>query len=231
MKLFKIIFEVRYPQNKPEIFNFREKIFSKIASGNQKLPDLQDGFEFLLKDRHIKVVVDSKRFGMDIAFNNSIPNPVQYGQNNIIKIIQLINSELSVKNVERIGIRTNWLQEVDISINELVNKFKDAFFKENEIIKSSKDVAIVLTLEDGRAQINYTAGPMDDKQALGILNSNLEQVGFSKVEKVKTSVFVDYDYFIDQKTEFSEDFYKNFVHRGIEESEKIVGKTCRLLGV
>lgn len=230
MKLFKIIFEVRYPQEKPIIFKFREKILSKISEG-EKQPDFQDGIQVLLKDKHIKVVVDSKRFGMDLAFNSSMPNAKQYGKDNIIKLIKLINSELDVKNVERIGLRTAWLHEVDDTPEELIEKFKDKFFKENEIVDASKDVALVFTYEDRGIKVNYNAGPMDKEQAIAIWNSSLQSVGYSNIENIKTSVFLDYDYFYDKKVGFSEDFYKNFVEKAIDEAEKTMKKTCNILEV
>lgn len=230
MKLFNITFEVRYPQEKPEVFKFREKIFSKIAE-DEKFPDFQDGLQFLLKDRHIKIVVDSKRFGMDIAFNNSVSNPIQYGKDNIIKIIKLINSELGIKSVDRIGVRTFWLHEVDLSIDELIHKYKEHFYRENELVASSKDVALVLEMVDGNIKINYNSGPMGEEQILEVLNANLERVGHVKVEKIKTSVFLDYDYYSGKKFAFAEEFYKDFLEKGINSGKKSMEKTCEILEV
>lgn len=233
MRFFKLIVEIRYPQNKPDIFSFREKIIAKVAvDKNLKLPNVNEGFEFRVKGKLMKVVIADNRFAIDMVVPNSIPNAMQYAQDNIIKVYKQVNSELRIEQIDRIGVRSIWHQEFDKPIEKLIQKFKANFFKENELVKESIDIALAFTLKENDRKINYNAGPMDINQFSQIINNNLKMYGSDKDEQVENpGVFMDYDYYLNTNHKYNDNFMVEFVKKGVNESEKKFIQTLKLLEI
>lgn len=235
MKLFKLIFEIRYPSSKPEIYRYREKIISAISKSKDdeiKLPNISEGFEFVIKQKNAKVVIENKRMGVDLILVGNYPNQSQYARDNILKIVKLINSQLQVSHIERIGVRSLWLHEVDTAFEVLVAKYKEHFYQTNAIIDASKDVALSLTLYDTDNRINYQSGPLSVEEYKNVLKMNLQgQTMGVSTEVSKPAVLVDYDYFSTKKQTYNDKFAISFVDKALEKTEETVNKTIEILSL
>lgn len=232
MWLFKLIVEIRYNNSKPNIFTFRERILSKItADKNAVPPKINDSIEVLVKNKLMKIVVASNRTAAEIVILKSIPNSRMYGQDNILKALTKIIPELNIATAERIGVRTQWINEVEMTTSELVNKFKDAFYdKKNKLIAKSEDITLNLTLSDSGNRINYIAAPFRKEELANFVKGNLSAVGHDTIEPTgETAIFVDYDYFTEKTTKFSLENLKSFMRNAIGKSESCVNSTIKSL--
>lgn len=233
MKLFKLIFEIRYPEDTPDIYLYRERIIRAVAKDKGKkivTPDFTEGFEFTIKQKSAKVAVQNKRMSVDIIFNDNLPNQIQFAQDNIIKIIKVVNGQLQVKRVQRIGVRSIWFREVNVAINQLIQKYKSVFFRNNPIVDKSTDVALAFTLENRDRKINYNSGPMDIQECNNFIKSNLNSMQISESLQVSNPViFFDFDYYLNKSMKFSEAFFTEFVNRALTQARENLETTTSLL--
>lgn len=233
MKLFKLTVELRYPQQKPDIFSFREKIISSVAKGDKQIPpNISDSLQFLIKEKLIKVVVESKRAGADMILPENIPNPERYALDNINKLFRQLNNVVDFQSFERIGVRGLWIHKVELSMSDLTQRFKDKFYKNNEIVNMSTDIALVFTLKEKDRIVNYNAGPMDKDQVSLMLNQEAKQNGYDKIEMINTSaVFFDYDYYVVKSFKYNDNFLSSFLTEGISNSKENIKKTLDILEI
>jgi hypothetical protein len=232
-RLFKLIVEIKYPSNPPEIFKFREKIIASVAKEDKVVPpNFSEGFSFNVKKRLMKVAVERERLAADMIFPENISNPMQYGEENISKLIRQINSSLDIKTIERIGVKTQWFTPVDINMEELIERFKEKFFLPSiDLISTAKDIAIVLNLEDNERLIHYNSGPMGQDQLKPFVEANFKEYGYDREETIPNNIiFVDYDYFSNNKKEYSDSFVREFIGRAISKAHVSVTETSKILG-
>lgn len=231
MKLFKLIVELRYPQQKPDIFNFRERIISAVGKGNKQIPpNISDGFQFLIKEKLIKVIVESSRVGADMILPDNVPHPDRYAYDNMAKLYKQLNSILEIQKVERVGVRGVWIKKVNIDMEDLVQRFKERFYKENKIVASAKDIALVFTLQDEERLINYNAGPMSKEQLAIMINQESRQYGNDRIDVVNSSgIFFDYDYYLAKTTRFDLNFLIKFMDKALKKSKEAFSETLNIL--
>ena len=231
-RLLKLIVEIRYADDIPEPFTFREKILSSISSEQVKTPkNIIYGFGMLIKKKNIKIVVENNRAGADIVVSKSVSKSVQYATENIIKVFKLMSKSVGVKRIERIGVRGYWIKNTDDTSDTLISKFKKAFFNKNSLVNESKDLNVILAFKDGDDKSLYNAAPLSKSELEKIINLNLKDYGHDNEEEITTNsaIYLDYDYFIEKKQTYNDTLMVNFINQAIKKSKERLTKTFELL--
>lgn len=231
MKLFKLIVEIRYSDDIPEPFQFREKILSTIASEEiKRQKNVVDGFGMLIKKRNAKVAIESNRTAVDIVIASSITNSTQYAKENLVKVFKHISKAIEFKNIERIGVRGNWLQYTNFTEKKLVEKFKNGFYKETPISKNAHDVSVAMTLSDGENLINYMAAPLTKTQLVTLVNANLKEFGHQEEDiTADTAIYIDFDYFNEKKMKYTDELLTSFISKSLEVANAKIKTTLEII--
>jgi hypothetical protein len=233
MKLFKLIVEIKYPTEKPDIFSFREKILTGINKDNKKVKtNVNDGFQFLVKEKRLKVMVESDRTGADIIISENTPHADQYSRDNLVKLFKQLNNIIHYQDIQRIGVRGMWIHPVEIEMEELIQRFKDKFYQENMILDKASDLAIVLTLKEEARTINYTVGPMNKEQInANIENESKQYASDAIMSATNDAVFFDYDYYSDKNIRYSDHALAEFITDALTSARNNIQETLKILEV
>lgn len=228
MKLLKLIAEIRYQKNTPEVFNFRDKIISKISSEKITKQSISEGVQVFVKNKLMKVIVGNSRLGADIIFAHSIND----AQNTLVKVFKQTNTELNVIKIERIGIRTMWIHELDNTFDEIVKLFKKKLLGVNELINSACDVGLPLTLKIKDRKINFNSGPVEKIQLCQFLNVNQKDYGEININSLpEKGIYIDNDYYLMKDLKYSDNFFEEFLKEGTKDGMNRAELITKLLEV
>jgi hypothetical protein len=232
MNLSKLVVELRFPSSVPDVFKFREKVLSGFIKDIGKVPNTNDGIDFLIKSRLLKVFAQTTRAGAEIV----IPTSHQYAIDNILKVLKQLSNNLQLTQIDRIGVRSFWITSSDKSIDDLVSNYKTSFYNSKiHLISGAKDLALVLSLTDRERKINYNSGPLEKSQLLSILDVNNNKYGEEATRIINLlpnrGILVDFDYFLEKKQKYSTDLLNSFMREAVNIGRQIADDTIKQIKI
>jgi hypothetical protein len=134
------------------------------------------------------------------------------------------NFPFDKKEIARIGVRIQWINEWESSFTKLLSKYKSIFYKDVPILNESSDVAVHLTLKDGACGVNYITGPMKPDQAKMFIN-------FKDRKFPHDFIYVDIDRFlVDTKVSNDINSLNDFISKSVVYSKSKATETISLFG-
>lgn len=214
MELVKFFVELRY-REPHRIFRIYDELYSSLTEKElpKKEPAVLPGFGLDVKERKMRVVVDPQRSVVDLEY---IPNP-GYCVDAIVGTLRKINDLAPLPTLTRIGARSYWVKPVQIEFNEFVSMCKKKLFKPDFIIKDSVDVGAAFVLTPEGRRVNVSLGPMEESQLVGMMFSQPSQLP-------RVVFFVDVDYSMSGKLEYSEIMARDFVKEARDFAEEHTNK-------
>ncbi|MBU1925491.1 MAG: hypothetical protein KKB82_06185 [Candidatus Omnitrophica bacterium] len=200
MKTPIIINEIRF--SKPaKKFDFKKELLKSIAPKKFKnIPPVIESTQISLKDENAKIVVENSRVAISMHNVENISDSL----GTIYKFQKKINDFLEWEDVSRIGLRFNYVKQVNLSFVSLLGKFKKYFYSQNSLIDGTSDLAVVLDFKvENGSEIHYKAGPMDRNQ--------LKKLFPNFRKPPSRCIFFDIDFFKRKETKFSNKFLKDFL--------------------
>lgn len=184
--LKKLIVELRFSKAAPALNIWDDLLRSIAGNGEHKARGFvpQQGAEVKLTDRNALVMIENNRTAISTTKITTKDDLNDFTNN----VFQKIISHLKWGDLARIGIRTFWVKKTDHGLSKTIADFKNKFYQTNDLLQSSNDVGVILTLNDDGNRINYSAGPMGEEQ--------LRQQFLSDSQETLPSscIFVDVDY-------------------------------------
>lgn len=195
-KVLKIAFEARFA--KPSLL-FYDK---KSTIGNRLMRKFEhwetDGLITILTKpadktlaaiEHNRVLV-AKEFGGNLT-SSSIPEEI------IKNVIDSYSKELSLENLDRVGLRTMICVPLKLKFEELVSITKEKFYpKSKELIgiigNSYKDTALAVVFELGNINNRLQIGPVKKEELLARVQFRFD---YQKEILPDVSLFIDFDCF------------------------------------
>ena len=222
MNPIRTITEIRY-KDPAQQFTFISGIIRAVGgnppSSNQLL--FGGSVQIRLKEKRVMVFAEPRRFALNIEDNMTTDQL----KNFINDMAMKVNNHLQWGQMQRIGIRTFWVKEVN-DLDKLVSTSKDILFKENSLLDEAIDVALPLTLVNGDEKINYNFGPMKKQQLVQ------QFLNFKDAENIPDYfAFIDTDYYGVLDRNFSKNYFREFLNRAFEVSEKKVNETISILKI
>jgi len=222
MNPIRTIIEIRY-KDPAQQFTFISGIIRAVGGTPPAPSQLLFGgsVQIRLKDKKIMVFAEPRRFALNIEENMTLDQLKGF----INDMAGKINNHLQWGQMQRIGIRTFWIKEVS-DFDTLVTTSKGILFKENSLLNEATDVALPLTLINGSEKINYNFGPMKKEQLIQ------QPLNFKDVNNIPdVFAFIDTDYYGVLDRNFSKNYFRDFMNRAFEVSEKKVDDTLSILKI
>lgn len=227
MKLFKVIFEARYMKQRPDIFNFREKILQALGEKDEKLEQFTDGMQIYVKSKKIRLETSSKVTNISIITPYDLPSQMRYAKENIVKVFKQLNNVLNIQQYDRLGVRSQWFSPMTQDLETLINSYKVKFFNVNsELIRSSDDIAVVLTLSHNENKVNFSSGPMNNNQQKEFVSKSISNFDIDLQSFLfESSILIDFDYFSVKGSRLGINAISEFISNGMAEAEKVAKDT------
>lgn len=222
MNPIRIITEIRY-KDPAQQFTFVNGIIRAVGGTPPQSNQLLFGgsVQIRLKDKKVMVFAEPRRFALNIEDDMTIDQLKIFINDIAVKI----NNHLQWGQMQRIGIRTFWAKEVG-DFDKLVVTSKDILFKQNSLVDEATDVALPLTLINGNEKINYNFGPMKKEQ---LVQQFLNFKDATNIPNV--FAFIDTDYYGILDRNFSKNYFRDFLNRAFDISEKKVNETISILKI
>lgn len=210
MELVKFFVELRYHEPH-RIFRVYDELYSALTEKEvaKREPAVLPGFGLNVAERKMRVTVDSERSIVDLEY---IPNP-GYCVDTIVGTLHKIDDLAPLPSLTRIGARSYWIKPVEIEFNKLVSICKEKLFKSDSFMRDSVDVGAAFVLTHKGRRANISLGPMEDSQLRGMLFSRPPQLP-------KVVLFVDVDYSMSGKLEYTERMVREFVKEAQDFAEE-----------
>ncbi len=185
MKSTLAILEIRYKEPASQFLfldSLAKAVSDKPAQGKFVVGST---FEVNLKDKRVRILVEPQRIALIMEAEKTEQELLSFYDDTLQKVL----GKLSFSSVARIGMRTVWIKESGDTLDELIEKFKKAFYCDTLLLKESSDVAVPFTFKNKDAMINFTSGPMEKEQYINQYSVIKDGVGVPE-----TFVLVDVDY-------------------------------------
>lgn len=216
MKLAKFVLEIRFKEaGRP--FNWRETLMQSIAGPipiQQPQNRINEVIELTLTDQKAKIVLENTRLILGIESCDDTEELKRL----VNKLIERVFNNVDWKKTLRTGIRTVWLESIEDTFENLVNKLKTKNFISNPITDSAADIAVSFTLVDGSNRINYNAGGMKKEEVAQRYTINTENIP-------NVALVTDVDYFSETEMNFSKNNIKDFVNTALIYSQNKANQT------
>jgi len=216
MNLLQVIVELRH-STPLKLFSPYEELYRSLTE--KELPEKQvplPGFELTVSEKQMRIVVDPRRTTIVLG---DVPN-VGYCTDNVMAVFRKINDLVKLPSLSRLGERSYWVEESQLSFDELVSVYKRKIYKPTNIIEESIDVGVSFILTSGECKANVAFGPMELTQ--------LESMFLFKPPKLpKVATFLNIDYYLTmEQKEITERMLRDFVTSGLNyaggQSEKLM---------
>lgn len=222
MKLIKLIVSVQYKQV-PKGLDYRSKLIDLfIDKKSQKPPSFTEVFRTRVKDKKMFFIVSANKAGVEI----NQPSNEEAAVNECFSFFKKVNNLTQWESVDRIGVRSMWVEPWDLELNKLVDIYKTKIYKDTSLLKNADDVGAFLTLSDDLRKINFQTGPMGKKQ---LVNAFLPPAPFDETNLPEVFSFVDYDYYISGNTEYSNLTMEKFIKHAVEMGKTKSNETIKIL--
>lgn len=155
MKQAKVILEFRY-KDIPQVFTYRQKILSALTDEPVTAqPTINDAINLQVQQQHAVVQVEPHRTVISIeqAGNKATEEFLCSTYDRIDRIMHF-------DRVEQLGYRTIFYEESDEEFEDMVERYKSAFFKEQPLVNDATDISVPLTYETEGFRVNFQTGPM-----------------------------------------------------------------------
>ena len=223
MKLFKLIVAINYTEI-PSGLNYRTKLLTLLTGKEQNAGKLPFGENFELRVNGKKLFLN---VGLDkTGFEINQPESEQVAINEGISFFKKVYNFAQWKTIDRIGVRSFWVDTYSIEFSKLIELYKEKFFREVPLISRAPDVAFALTLKDGNRKINFNTGPIQKKQLVEVF---LPQAPFEEKDVPETFAFVDHDYYLLEKNEYKNAFLEKFVNNAVLLAKTKASETFKIL--
>lgn len=206
MNLSQVVVELRH-STPLKLFRPYEELYHSLTG--KELPEKQSplpGFELAVSEKQMRIVVDPKRTAIVLG---DIPN-IGYCVDNVMTVFRKITELVKLPPLSRIGEKSYWIEESNLSFGELVTAYKKMIYKPISIAENSVDVGVSFVLASGECKANVAFGPMELSQ--------LESMFVFKPPKLpKVATFLDIDYYLNmEQKEITERMLHNFVSSGLD---------------
>jgi hypothetical protein len=193
-KAWKHVFEIRYPAS-PLLFDKRGKLLEQFKG--------EPFTGWSIDKNRIDLYNQEQSISVFAGFNNAggsaeDPPTFTYYKDHIQRWLKLIIPEISIQKINRIGLRTFYLAQVnDLTFEKLFSSFLNSYLKtQNGLWGFSNakptDIGITLDAIIDKQKLHIVTGPMEHKQA-----KSLFECESTKKKIPPLSVFVDIDYFME----------------------------------
>ncbi len=205
MDLLQVVVELRHSEPL-KLFRPYEELYYSLTEKN--LPTKETplpGFQLNIAEKRMRVVVDPRHTSV---FLGDVPN-IGYCIDNITAVFRKINDLIKVPPLVRLGVRSYWIQGVELKFSELVSIYKQILYKPSNIVEASIDVGASFILRDGKYTANVAFGPMELSQ--------LETMFAFKPSKLpEVASFLDVDYYlVKERVDITERALRDFVNAGL----------------
>lgn len=223
MKLIKLIAAINYTEI-PNGLDYRRKLLTLLTGKEQNVGRLPFGENFELRVKGKKLFLN---VGLDkTGFEINQPENEQAAISEGISFFKKVYNFVQWKTIDRIGVRSFWVDEYSIEFSELIGLYKEKFFKDVPLISKAPDVGFALTFKDGNRKINFSTGPMKKKQ---LVEELLPQAPFEEKDVPEIFAFIDYDYYLLEKNEYKNAFLEKFVNNAVLQAKTKVSETFKIL--
>lgn len=213
MKLFSLVTEAQFSQPIQE-YGFIKDVINLITDNkfNSMLP-ISEGTKINLKEEGLELIIQNSRIA--IALHNTRE---EKNIDRIKEIYTQLYESLNMGKISRIGVRSQWIEEVNSSFVSLLGKHKKSLFQNVDLVDEATDVSLVLTLKDGDSAINYMSGPMDKAQLMQA-DSSIDR------DYPSRCIFVDVDYYCCPDKEYTNNDLLDYIDRAVSYAKKVAEKT------
>jgi hypothetical protein len=186
INLLLLILEVRFKHKTPLIEKDNRVQFIEKISGKpvKQPPNAWQGLDFNYQPLRMRLVLEEERFSISVQIDEE-----ESAQDRLLEMLSKIYRDFQYKNneIKRIGVRSIWFSDWNSSFTNLVNKYKNIFYKDNTIVSESTDVAVNFILKDKDLyKMNFISGPMKPEQGM-------DQLIFKDISLPHDFIFVDLD--------------------------------------
>jgi hypothetical protein len=222
MKIGDIVLEARLSDKIPFIERDKRIDLVKEFGGKTSPQNSKDihTVDIRPKDKPVRIVAQENRFAISLQADNKIMvvKKAKRQLRDIYKVIDYSNVKLA-----RLGVKIVWLEETNFDFQNLVDKFKETFYNlDSNLIKSSTDISVNLTLKDGDSLVNFLMGPVSAQEASGYTS-------FPVKLNSEANIFVMVDRFTLDNRKASLDYIYQFTDDSAEYSEKIAKQVIKIV--
>jgi hypothetical protein len=111
---------------------------------------------FNIKEDNILFGVDRTNAGVDVNW----PQSDSAASALAIAYLDRVHRAIRFPQLSRFGVRTLWVQPVDMPFAELVSTLKSRWHAKQALIQEASDIALSLTLDDRGHRVNFNLGPI-----------------------------------------------------------------------
>lgn len=219
--LVKLIVVLHY-SDPPKGLDYRTKLIkllSKKTVKQSQAPAFREDFAVEVKDKRIFLKVGINQAGMEI----NQPKNAEIAINEAVGFFKRLSGLVQWQLFDKIGVRALWINPYKEKFEDLIALHKKNLFVNHKFIQDSEDVGIALTMSDEEKVINFNVGPMEKKQ---LVSQFLPPTSFDAETLPKVFTFIDYDYSLTKKTDYSnrviEEFVKHAVQMGTSKAEEAI---------
>lgn len=181
MRQIKAVLEVRY-DIMPDLFTYKKRVLQALGLGTaDNVASIVENVNIQVKNQFAHVTVEPYRLMITVERCES-----KKAQEFIIGVYEKLNNLLHLSSVKQVGYRCMFISESDDKFSDLVNVYKNRFFKDTSLVTQSVDVAIPLTFKVDDFRVNFASGPMEPKEIK-------ERLEYKDID-VKNSYYVDLDF-------------------------------------
>jgi hypothetical protein len=165
MEILSLTLEIRFKQNTSLTADGKIKKLVEIVTGKSPKEEPPAGtmmVEIGDNPSKTKVIIQGNR----IAIAVEQPNASQ-SKERLIELLKSIYKEVNFEenSIDRIGVRTQWIQEWNGSFTSLMEKYRAVFYQKCSLVNEASDIAVSLTLEHDNYKVNYNSGPVRSNEA------------------------------------------------------------------
>ncbi len=225
MNLIRTVLELRYDKPATQ-FNFLGNVIQSLGGSpiDAKKIVFQGGVRIKLGDKKSLVVIETQRIAIGIEESVQIDDLITL----VCNLCRKVNEQLNWGKISRIGLRTDWIQQVN-DFEALVASSKTKLFQNNGLIGESTDIALPLTFFDQGNRVNYVYGPMKKEQATA---QYLDFKNDEETARIPQSFgMVDIDYIYLPNRPYSRHLVKEFLDKSMVFSKDRAEQTFNLLEI
>lgn len=206
MDLLQVTVELRHA--KPlKLFRPYEELYRSLTGKDlpEKVTPLP-GFRLDIGDKLMEVVVDARRTAIVMG---DVPN-IGHCADAVGGVFRKTSEIAELPGLERLGIRSLWVQSSELQFSELMSLHKQVFYKTNVITEQATDIGAAFVSKDGECIVRLSFGPMEPEQLRTMLS-------FERRSLPEVGTFLDVDYYRWMNQEkATERMLHAFVRRGME---------------
>ena len=222
MILVKITCEIRFSERISLLHGY-EAIHKDVLKKAPEHPEqwLIPGLVIEDKEKKRSWLIDQARSAIDVEQADT-----SLCKSSIIEFFNSMKKNLGFPTISRYGLRSTWINEFNVSFQDLVKTTKQKFYNNFDLVKKADDVGIVFDyFTDTGKKTSVSIGPMEYNQ----LRSQFLRFDLQSIPKVFLYVSVDIG---DTNTRgFSSTYLEDFVDRSINEGQKFSEDVMKMVGV